>query len=317
MSIGLPKTRRTSESGCLPATEISQNLEFLLNYAILAPSSYNSQPWKFKVQAASIDLYADRSRSLPTIDSAQRELTISCGAALFNLRVAAQNFGYASTVTLLPANEHPDLLAQVALTCQTSIDSDNQLLFEAIPKRHTNRLPFAQIPVPDYLLQELATTAADEGAHFQVITPSQRQTVVDLIAEGQRQQLLDPLCRQELATWIQRNRKDGFASVSSYAQSFQDQDLARQASLLAIISTDRDRCIDWLIAGQAVQNVLLKLTVAGAVSSFFNQPIQITSLRHQLQLAVDQTNVPQVLLRIGYGTKMSATPRRRITDVLL
>ena len=90
-----------------------------------------------------------------------------------------------------------------------------------------------------------------------------------------------------------------------------------QAPLLAVINTDYDRRKDWLVAGQAIQKVLLKLTVAGAASSFFNQPIEIEHLRYQLQRAMDQPQIPQVLLRIGYGTKVRATHRRKMTEAMI
>jgi Nitroreductase family/Putative TM nitroreductase len=321
MTSNIP-TKSQSKIEAQSEHQIHENLEFLINYAILAPSSHNSQPWKFNVQATAIDLYADRSRALPTIDPSHRELTISCGAALFNLRVAAQHFGYHSTSQIFPTANR-DWLARLTLSGSTAalaadrLIAENKLLFEAIPKRHTNRLPFAQVPVPEYLLCELAAAAADEGAYFQLVAPNQRQTAVDLIAEGERLQLSDPLCRQELETWMHRNLNHGLDSIASYEQKFQDRELAAQAPLLAVISTDHDRREDWLVAGQAIQKVLLKLTVAGAASSFFNQPIEAEHLRHQLQLAMDQPQIPQVLLRIGYGTKVRAAHRRRMAEALI
>lgn len=322
MSSNTSKTANQSKLALPADHQIGQSLEFLVNYAMLAPSSHNSQPWKFEVRTPAIELYADRSRALPTIDPTHRELTMSCGAALFNLRIAAEHFGYQSSVQLFPT-ANPDLLARLTLSGSApappakQLIAENKLLFEAIPKRHTNRLPFAQVSVPEYLLRELAAAATDEGAYFEIVAPSQRQTTIELITEGERLQLLDPLCRQELETWICRNLNQGMDAISSYAQKFQGRELAVQAPVLAVISTDHDRREDWLVAGQAIQKVLLKLTVAGAASSFFNQPIETEHLRHQLQIAMGQSQIPQVLLRIGYGTKVHATNRRRITEVII
>ena len=55
------------------AGSVEEQLRFLLGYAILAPSSHNSQPWQFRIDAASapttqIDLLADRSRRLGVVD---------------------------------------------------------------------------------------------------------------------------------------------------------------------------------------------------------------------------------------------------------
>ncbi len=37
----------------------SDKLRYLLNYAILAPSGHNSQPWLFKIVGDDVELYAD------------------------------------------------------------------------------------------------------------------------------------------------------------------------------------------------------------------------------------------------------------------
>ena len=64
-----------------------------VNYAILAPSSHNTQPWQFRIHGRQLDLYADRSRALAVVDHADRELVISCGAALFSVKVSAATHG--------------------------------------------------------------------------------------------------------------------------------------------------------------------------------------------------------------------------------
>ena len=53
-------------------------LTFLLKYAILAPSSHNTQPWLFKIVDNNvIEVYADRTRALPVVDPEDRALTLS------------------------------------------------------------------------------------------------------------------------------------------------------------------------------------------------------------------------------------------------
>ena len=88
-------------------------LVFLLNYAILAPSSHNSQPWKFNLSGNVIRLFADRSGWLQVADADQRELYIGLGCALENLLVAAEHFGYSYRVIYLPENE--DSVASINL----------------------------------------------------------------------------------------------------------------------------------------------------------------------------------------------------------
>jgi hypothetical protein len=95
---------------------LPEQLRFLLNYAVLAPSGHNTQPWHFRVGRDYALLYADRTRALPVVDPHDRELTISCGAALHHLTTALVSFGLAATVELLPDASDTDLLARVTVT---------------------------------------------------------------------------------------------------------------------------------------------------------------------------------------------------------
>jgi hypothetical protein len=80
-------------------------LQALVQAATLAPSSHNTHPWLFWLEGTVIGLLADRTRALPVNDPEDRGLTISCGCALFNLRVAAADADLASR-TAAPTCRH-------------------------------------------------------------------------------------------------------------------------------------------------------------------------------------------------------------------
>ncbi len=81
----------------LPADQV----DYLLATAARAPSVHNTQPWRFRVGQYEIELFADQRRKL-RVDPAGREMLISCGAALFGLRLAVRSLGYLPVVELLP-----------------------------------------------------------------------------------------------------------------------------------------------------------------------------------------------------------------------
>lgn len=66
----------------------SDRLRYLLNHAVLAPSDHNTQPWQFRLIKDCVEIFADRARALPIADPEDRELIISCGGALYHLRLA-------------------------------------------------------------------------------------------------------------------------------------------------------------------------------------------------------------------------------------
>lgn len=88
-----------------------ETLSICLNYAVLAPSSHNSQPWRFKLGLDDVPLYADRARALPMVDPHDREGVIRCGAALLHLRLAIRYFGHRDAVQVFPDALDRDLLA--------------------------------------------------------------------------------------------------------------------------------------------------------------------------------------------------------------
>ena len=104
-------------------------LRTLVKYAVLAPSGHNTQPWLFRIAAERLDLLADRTRCLPVVDPRDRALTISCGAALEHLAIAARRFGREPEVVDFPGGD-PDLLATVRLAGEISPNDQEMLLFE-------------------------------------------------------------------------------------------------------------------------------------------------------------------------------------------
>src|SRR5271169_4957780 len=88
--------------------------EYLITTAARAPSVQNTQPWRFRVSEYVIELYADPGRKLK-VDPAGREMLISCGAALYGLRLAVRSLGYLPVVELLPDPARLRLLARMSL----------------------------------------------------------------------------------------------------------------------------------------------------------------------------------------------------------
>ena len=86
-----------------------QTMVDLVAAATMAPSMHNTQPWRFRVEQASqtIGLYADPARMLRFGDPDGRALHIACGAALFNLRLAATVAGRQPVFRLLPDPGQP------------------------------------------------------------------------------------------------------------------------------------------------------------------------------------------------------------------
>src|SRR5215207_2125924 len=316
-------------------------LRFVLNYAVLAPWGHNTQPWLFRLNGDEVELYADRTRGLAVLDPEDRALTISCGAALFYLRIALRHFGYAGSVETVLDPEDPDLLACVRLGREQEATEEEQRLFRAIPERHSNRQAFEEWQVPGRLLSALQAAAWEEGGWLHLAEDAEtKHKIAELISEGDRLQHADKRFRRELAAWMHSNRSRsrdgvpgyafGFGEIMSAAaplvvrtfdmgggQAAKDRQLAEGSPVLAVLGTEDDTPADWLAAGQALARVLLRAQAEGVSASFLNQPIEVPELRPQLRDAVGRTGFPQLLLRMGYGPKVRPTPRRTVEEVLI
>jgi hypothetical protein len=256
-------------------------LRSVVEQAVLAPSSHNTQPWVFRIDGETLELYADRTRALAVNDPHDRELTISCGAALLNARLAAEHAGAKLDIGLLPDGEEDDLLARAGFAGDGVGDES---LLAAIATRRTYRKDFADGDVPSDALAALEHAAADEGAWLELLDADQRAQFVALVAEGDRRQFADARWRRELASWMHPRRKgDGLAYSELVAPvtrfvvrhfdvgkgaAGRDAELAQRSPVLVVVATDGDRVLDWLRAGQALQRLLLTATAAGLQASY-------------------------------------------------
>lgn len=302
----------------------------LLESAILAPSSHNTQPWLFRVGDGAVEVLADRTRALPVNDPYDRELTMSCGCALFNLRVAAIHAGFRPTVRLLPRTEDKDLLATIHFEATSELPGAEGELFDSIAKRQTHRLRFDTRLPPDAAFDEIRQAADFEGAALHVIaTDADRAFVAALVAEGDHMLWGNPSWRRELAAWTHPRRDrdgivvDGLPAVMAQAviRTFdmghgiaaKDKEIVQESPILAVLATQTDNSTDWMVAGQALQRTLLTAQKHGLQASFLNQPIQVASLRTRLANTLSR-GVPQILIRMGYPITGWPHSRRRSLD---
>jgi nitroreductase len=304
----------------------------LLHAATLAPSMHNTQPWRFRVlgNTETIELYADPDRMLPRSDPHGRAVHIACGAALFNLRVAAAAGGRRAVTRLLPAPAEPLLLATVRLGGEHRPDEADRELYAAIPARHTNRGPYSGRPVPPGVLAELVAAAQLEGAALSLPGHDETHRLLRLIADAECDLIGDPAYHEELARWAGGDRdKDGIPGSAAAPRDPRGSTPVRdfmpghtvgyawfeEQPQLAVLSTATSTRTEWLRAGQALQRVLLTATQHGIAASPLTQPLETTDT-WQVRDPVSGRGTPQLILRIGYGLPVPATPRRPVSEVL-
>lgn len=317
-----------------------EQIEFLLRYAILAPSGHNTQPWSFRIVPDGVEVYADLSRRLSVVDVANRELYMSVGATITNLRVAAAHFGFETTVLYFGESDDSTMVALVAIRETCCPESALTRLFPAIQTRRTNRKPYTDRPLEDAALAALCDFIDEQPDTIRFVLQHDRQRAAQLVEQGDHILMNNPAFRQELAQWMRPNETklpdgicgDAFGipgplsalgpllmrSVDVGSQAAKhDRALAENAAGMLVITADDDR-VSLIRAGESLERLLLLLTTLGVQYSFLNQPIEVDSLRRDLWKMIRSTKAPQLLLRIGYTTPvLRPMPRRPVNAVLV
>jgi nitroreductase len=300
--------------------------------AVRAPSLHNSQPWRFRRAGDAIEVRLDPDRRLPASDPTGWGARIAIGAAVLNLRLALAVQGRGAQAVLTPSRTEPDLLAVVSPGQPHPATPTEQRLWKAIERRHSNRAPFWPDPVPADARTRLVSAAQAEGAWLELLIGAGPLAVLASVAQAANSVLMrNPAYQAELTAWTREGAATDGVPADAGGPSPEPQDLlpARPYSdrprpagrdfeahpLIAVLGTVGDTPGDQLMAGQALQRVLLTATDDDLAVSMVSQPIEVSSAREQLRLALGKYGAPQMVLRIGYGIPGTATPRRPLAEV--
>jgi nitroreductase len=334
-------------SGVTPAAAAEQarllaaNARYLIATAARAPSIHNSQPWRFRVAGAAVELWADPARRTRD-DAIGREMLISCGAALFGLRLAVRSLGRVPVTELLPDPARLRLLARVRIrpadTGGVPLTELERRMLAAVPHRHTHRGPFLAEALPPGLLAGLQNDALTEGATLALVGDGLPAARLARLAAAARRADLDPGERAGIQRWTRSTRSpaaDGVPAAALVAGPSaaepgrlpqRDFDLGRDLGLLpgggappaatAILLTLGDRRADWLRAGQALQRLLLHAASAWVFASLFTQPLENPLTRELIRDELRLPGDPQMLLQFGRAVSAASTPRRPPGELL-
>ena len=197
-------------------TLLAEQASYLISMAARAPSVHNTQPWRFKVGPQAIELYADTSRKLRA-DPLGREMLISCGAAVFGLRLALRSLGYLPVVELLPDPARLRLLARVRPGRTAAMTAPERKMVEAVPHRHTHRGPFEPAPLPGRLLAGLQHDAVTEGGTLALADQRALGKLVTITDPATRARDRYEQNRAELLRWTRQANDPARDGVPAHA----------------------------------------------------------------------------------------------------
>jgi nitroreductase len=292
----------------------------LVRAAILAASPHNTQPWLFKVTDNSIELHIDTPRNVGALDPYLREEHIGIGCALENLLLSAPANGYAATVTLqpgklepIPADPKRTLLARVDLAPGKRDASE---LYDAIPRRHTNRGPYdPHKPLPPDFLEALAHLPREDDPDvklFLFTAEADRKKIAEVSSAANAEIYSDPDVQRGSERWLRlkwssvQEHRDGLTIdafglppianaaakmmtprmlqwAASHSEKNAYVNLMRSAPLIGFIAVrDRYEQQQCLRAGRIWQRAHLLATARGLAARPCNEAVEMVDHEHAL-----------------------------------
>ncbi len=314
----LVNTREFPESA-----SVEEQLQFFIRYAILAPSTHNSQPWRFRTEGNVITVLLNPERTLKVADPACHYAYISIGAAIENLRLAADYFGFRMTASYFPVPASEDTVARLVFEKEGVPRDDEAHLARMIPKRRTNRMPYSSEPLPESFFTSIKSANTPDHQVFCITDTAQKKAIAGILLES-RVHIFDlPEFRRELAAYKRHNlTRSGlgmpgftmgfplfasfftalairFTNVMKFIKTKERRLLEEETPVFLFIATRNDAKRDRVATGELLERIVLtaeSYDVRSAIAA-----IPKGEAFAKLQDALGTTFHPQIFCRLGFS----------------
>lgn len=221
-----------------------EKLLFLCQLGHLAPSSHNSQPWRFFIDANNsiIEIYLDRKFILPVSDVAGRQAVISLGCAVEHMIIGASYLNAEPKIhilsiknnSVLPLTDHNDPkkrythLARFHYTIKSNpLPLEN--LYKSIFSRKVTRAEFnPQKPLASSIIRQLESMADGKKTKLHLITDGIRKLSISEF-QGQADGFVinSPRFSKELGAWLLPNDTDSSLGMPGVGFGLSDDEAIR------------------------------------------------------------------------------------------
>jgi hypothetical protein len=319
----------------LDGLELGQEL---VRYATLAPSSHNTQCWKFSLETRAITILPDLLRRCPAVDPDDHHLFVSLGCAAENLVHAALAHGLAAD----PAFDVTRNVVRVALEPARAAASP---LFNAMTRRQCTRDDYDSKPLGSAELALLERAGTSAGVQMLLITErSTIERVLGYVVQANTAQMADQAFVHELEGRIRFNaaaavrQRDGLYSITTgnpnvptwlgklafgwfYTPKAENDRYVREirsSAGIAVFVGQRADKAHWVEVGRCYERFALQATALGIRNAPVNQPIEVEAVRPQFAAAFGLNGRrPDMVVRFGRGPDMPYSLRRRVPAVLV
>jgi len=302
----------------------------ILNYASLAPSGHNSQPWLVKiVQPNKWIIGADPERRLTAVDPNNREVMLSLGAFAENLSLAAGTFGLRAEMQIIAKTSFDQEIIEVTLKESKSEDYP----LERITQRMTAKHGYLSNEITKEDVTMLSGHMKGRLFYFPRGT-EHAQCIEEGVVENFRNQSNRDDAQQELVKWVRLSNQDakqhrdglttegmeirGFSGwfVRNFSRpedfmtpNFRQQGIhlteksAQQGGGWFIITSEGNKVEDWIDTGRKFEHLALMARERNIGIHPMTQYLEEKEGQKQIADTHDANIIPQFVLRVGYLSK--------------
>jgi hypothetical protein len=327
---------RVGDAATLPPTELQREL---VRLATLAPSSHNTQCWRFAIESPQrITILPDLTRRCPAVDPDDHHLYVSLGCAAENLAQGALAYG-------LKAQAAFDVQRDAITIALEPTAAQSTPLYKAIAERQCTRGEYDGKPLSGNDLAALMQAAASDSVLLTLLTDKPGiERVLEFVVQGNTTQINDPAFVEELKAWIRFSGSDAvrlgdglFAASSGnpvlpdwlgsvlfgfvFKPKAENDKIARQlrsSAGVAVFTAKNAAKANWVEVGRAYERFALQAAALGIRNAMLNQPVEMASLREPFASAVGVSGRrPDLVVRFGRGPKLPPSLRRPVAAVLV
>jgi nitroreductase len=314
------------------AASLRERLLFLCNYAAMAPSVHNIQPWLFHVTDDAVQIRLNPKRLLVDGDPTGREAWISIGCCFENLLLAAGEHGLSGRIA--DARFAPGAGEVTIQFVPAPAHEPEWKVLEAIVGRRTDRSRYGVRKLSREDMKALSNGWTRGDAQVEIVThPAIIEAVADLTSRGIGMALRFPGFRRELASLIRptRSHANGIVGkslelgllrsllepmrvkhgVGVDRQAKTEYDNMKSAAAIVLVLAKGDTPKYWLEAGRALEHTGLVATTQGLSTATTAAVVEASDFHTDVERLLDTQLRLQAVMRVGYSSRQPARPAPR------
>lgn len=297
----------------------------IVEYGVMAPSTHNTQPWRFKIKDNLLEIYIDFTKFIPEADPMMRNMYISIGALITNIIMASKSFSVKPRVEFVKNLPGSEKVCSITLeNINQAADPNDKTVLNSIMHRQNYR-GFYKKALGTNILDQVrrASNKNKKVVTMLIRDPKQIRMLGTLTSEGLQLAYVRPEFRREISNLINHNfslKKHGlhgyslrmnFPASLIIPKIMRKKDIGRRLAVLnfnsfvsspalVVLSTSSDSEKAWIDTGMAMEEIMINLTAQGVTTSIYSAAIEMGNLRYKVVdfLSLGD-NKPQVMFCVG------------------